>query len=515
MQKTFLLKGLNCPNCSAKIERLVGEMDGVSSSSLNLIRQTLVVTLEPSYSGDLTKDVERIVLRLEPDVRVIPQTKDGHALSFSLTPPSEMPPHPHEHHHAHGEHCSCGHDHHHEHVHHEHHPEHGEHCCCEHDHHEHQHESDEVRSRAVRLIFGAVVYAAGMALGTFTSIPFSIFLGLLAAAYIIIGGDVVLRAAKNISRGQVFDENFLMCVSSIGAFIIGEYPEAVAVMLFYQVGEFFQNMAVEKSRRSIAALMDIRPDSASVKRGQNWITVSPEEVTEGDLILVKPGEKVPLDGTIMEGSSALDAKALTGESLPRSVTEGDTVLSGCINESGALVIKVTKTFENSTAAKIIDLVENAASRKAPSENFITKFARYYTPVVVFCAIALAIIPPLALGGAWADWVHRAFVFLVVSCPCALVISIPLTFFGGIGAASRKGILVKGGNYLEALNSVDTIVFDKTGTLTKGTFQVAEILPAEGISAEDLLDRAACAEALSSVCSRASARSMLPSPGPIC
>ncbi|MBQ9930895.1 MAG: cadmium-translocating P-type ATPase, partial [Firmicutes bacterium] len=365
--------------------------------------------------------------------------------------------------------------------------------------HDHHHENEgkpQHRNRAIRLIAGAIVYAVGMILGVFVHVETPVFLIILAAAYIIVGGDVVLRAVRNIAKGQVFDENFLMCVSSIGAFVIGEYPEAVAVMLFYQVGEFFQTLAVERSRRSIAQLMDIRPDSATVKRGHDWVVVDPETVSVGDILLVKPGEKVPLDGVILEGSSALDTRALTGESLPRNAAPGDMVLSGCINESGVLTIEVTKTFEASTAAKIIDLVENAASRKAPSENFITKFARYYTPVVVFSAIALAILPPILMSGGWADWVHRAFVFLVVSCPCALVISIPLTFFGGIGAASRKGILIKGGNYLEALNSVDTMVFDKTGTLTKGVFKVTESLPAEGLTDEEVLALAAQAEALS-------------------
>ena len=313
---------------------------------------------------------------------------------------------------------------------------------------------------------------------------------------IILGGDVVMRAVKNIAKGRVFDENFLMSLSTVGAFIIGEYPEAVAVMLFYQVGEFFQEMSVKRSRKSIADLMDIRPDAATVSRNGELMVVSPETVRVGEVIIVKPGEKIPLDGIVLEGESMLDTKALTGESVPRSVHQGDEALSGCINQSGVLTIQVTKAFGESTVSKIIDLVENASSRKAPTENFITTFARYYTPVVVILAALLAIVPPLAFGGEWIDWISRALVFLVISCPCALVISIPLTFFGGIGAASKHGVLVKGSNYLEALNSVSTVVFDKTGTLTKGVFKVTDIFPVNGFTSEQVLEYAANAENLS-------------------
>ena len=263
-------------------------------------------------------------------------------------------------------------------------------------------------------------------------------LAFLIVAYVILGGDVVWQAVKNISRGQIFDEHFLMSLSTIGAFAIGEYPEAVAVMLFYQIGEFFQSLAVKRSRKSISDLMDIRPDVASVLRNGELRTVSPESIAVGETIVVKPGEKIPLDGTILDGSSMLDTKALTGESLPKEVQKGDEVLSGCINQSGVLTIQVTKSFGESTASKIIDLVENASARKAPTENFITTFARYYTPVVVILAALLALLPPILTGGNWAEWLRRGFVFLIVSCPCALVISIPLTFFGGIGAASKRG-----------------------------------------------------------------------------
>lgn len=301
---------------------------------------------------------------------------------------------------------------------------------------------------------------------------------------------------RNISKGRVFDEHFLMSVSTIGAFVIGEYPEAVAVMLFYQVGEFFQSLAVKRSRKSISDLMDIRPDSATVRRNGELITISPENVSIGEIIIVKPGEKIPLDGVVLDGDSMLDTRALTGESVPRSVHKGDEALSGCMNQTGVLMIKTTKAFGESTASKIIDLVENASSRKAPTENFITTFARYYTPVVVILAAFLAILPPIILGGGWTEWIRRGFVFLVVSCPCALVISIPLTFFGGIGAASKRGVLVKGSNYLETLNNVSVIVFDKTGTLTKGVFNVTDILPANGFSKEQVLEYAAEAESFS-------------------
>ena len=356
--------------------------------------------------------------------------------------------------------------------------------------------NDEDKKRTIRLAVGAVVYAIGMTLTVFAKLPTLAELAFLIVAYVILGWDVVWQAVKNITRGQVFDEHFLMSVSTIGAFAIGEYPEAVAVMLFYQVGEFFQSLAVKRSRKSISDLMDIRPDSATVKRNGVLQVVSPESVAVGEIIVVKPGEKIPLDGIVVDGESMLDTKALTGESVPRSIRKGDEALSGCINQSGLLTLKVTKSFGESTVSKITDLVENASARKAPTENFITTFARYYTPVVVGMAAVLAIIPPLVLGGGWSEWLRRGFVFLIVSCPCALVISIPLTFFGGIGAASKRGVLVKGSNYLEALNKVSVVVFDKTGTLTKGVFEVANIIPAAGYQKEQVLEYAAQAESYS-------------------
>jgi len=314
--------------------------------------------------------------------------------------------------------------------------------------------------------------------------------------YLIFGGKIVLRALKNLLKGQIFDENFLMSLATIGALIIGEYPEAVGVMLFYRVGEYFQDRAVTKSKKSITALMDLRPDFANLIKNGETDKVDPASVNVGDFILVKAGEKIPLDGEVVEGQAMLDTKALTGESVPRKAAVSDTVLSGCINQNGLLTIRVTKSAGESTVAKIIELVENAASKKAPTENFITSFSRYYTPVVVALAALIAFLPPLLGFGLLADWVHRGLVFLVISCPCALVISIPLSFFGGIGGASRKGVLVKGGNYLEALNNLDIVVFDKTGTLTKGVFKVTGIQSAAGWTETQVLEYAAKAEAFS-------------------
>lgn len=317
--------------------------------------------------------------------------------------------------------------------------------------------------------------------------------GIFIVSYLIVGFEILRKAVKNIFKGKVFDENFLMAIATLGAFAIGEFPEAVAVMLFYQVGELFQDYAVDKSRKSIASLMDIRPDYANVVRDGKEEKVSPEEVKIGETILVKPGEKIPLDGLVIEGKTTLDTKALTGESVPREVVEGEQILSGCINLNGVIKVEVSKEFGESTVSKILDLVENASSKKAKSENFITKFAAYYTPIVVVIAVILAIVPPLIMEGAnFQDWLYRALSFLVVSCPCALVISIPLSFFGGIGGASKMGVLVKGSNYLEALSNAEIMVFDKTGTLTEGVFEVQNVEPI-GISKEELLKVAAYAE----------------------
>ncbi len=347
-----------------------------------------------------------------------------------------------------------------------------------------------MKKRAIKIILSFILFILAMAIKfenqTINNIIFII-------SYIIVGYDILKKAIRNIFRGKVFDENFLMSVATIGAFAIGEFPEAVAVMLFYQVGELFQSYAVDKSRKSIAKLMDIRPDYANVYREGKEEKVNPEEVKLNETIIVKPGEKIPLDGNIIEGKTSLDTKALTGESMPREAQEGDEVLSGCINLEGVIKIKVKKEYGESTVSKILDLVENASSKKSKSENFITKFAKYYTPAVVIIALILAILPPLIVEGQeFSDWIYRALSFLVVSCPCALVISIPLSFFGGIGGASKIGVLIKGSNYLEALSQAEIAVFDKTGTLTKGVFEVQKIEPAI-ITKDELLKLAAYAE----------------------
>ena len=343
----------------------------------------------------------------------------------------------------------------------------------------------------VRIIAAAVLLAAGYLIPAQGWVRLVVFL----VPYAVIGWDILWKAVRNISHGQVFDENFLMALATVGAFFTGEFPEAVAGMLFYQIGELFQNYAVGKSRQSIASLMDIRPDYANLERDGKTEQVDPEEVAVGDVILVKPGEKIPLDGVVLEGDSMVNTSALTGESVPREAYPGSDVISGCINQNGLLRIRVTKEFGESTVAKILDLVENSSSKKAKAENFITKFARWYTPAVVIAAVLLAVIPPLILQGGWNDWIHRALIFLVISCPCALVISVPLSFFGGIGGASRNGILVKGGNYLESLAHAETVVFDKTGTLTRGVFNVTAIHP-NSFSEADLLELAALAESYS-------------------
>ncbi|MGN0171795.1 MAG: heavy metal translocating P-type ATPase [Acutalibacteraceae bacterium] len=446
MKQTWILKGLDCPHCSSEIEREVAGLEGVLSSSVNLVKQTLTVEADGVEADALEKQVKTVVRKHEPDVAVLPFSKEK-ADAFKGKEEAD----------------------------------------------EHQKRSN--RLRLMRLIVGAAVYAVGFGLTLADFRPEWLSLCVLILAYIILGADVVWRAVYNIFRGKLFDENFLMALSTVGAFVVGEYPEAVAVMLFYQVGEFFQDLAVKRSRRSISSLMDIRPDAAVVQRGGELMTVSPETVAIGEHIVVRAGERIPLDGIVREGSAMLDTRALTGESVPREIGVGDTVLSGCVNQSGLLHIEVTKAFGDSTASKIIDMVEHASSRKAPSENFITSFARVYTPVVVLAALLLSLVPPLFVGE-WAQWIRRGFVFLVISCPCALVISVPLTFFGGIGAASKRGVLVKGGNYLEALGNVQTVVFDKTGTLTKGVFEVGEIVPADGFTEEEVLRFAAQAESLS-------------------
>ena len=367
-------------------------------------------------------------------------------------------------------------------------------CACSHPAYSDKASHNNNRWTFIRLGIGAAVYAVALifSLGSVWE------LALFIAAYLMIGGDVLLRAVRNIVRGRVFDENLLMTIATLGAFAIREYPEAVAVMLFYQVGELFQGYAVSKSRRSIANLMDIRPDYANLMQDGREQRVSPEQVAVGDTILVKPGERVPLDGVVLMGRSYADTSALTGEAIPRAVMPGDAIYSGSINQSGVLQVRVEKEFAQSTVTRILELVQNASARKAPTESFISRFAHWYTPVVVGIATLIAAVPPLVMpGAAFADWLYRALVFLVISCPCALVISIPLGFFGGIGAASRMGVLVKGGNFLEALRSVDTVVFDKTGTLTEGIFEVSEVRPYGKLSPDEVLALAAHIESHSS------------------
>ncbi|MDC3416765.1 heavy metal translocating P-type ATPase [Aquibacillus salsiterrae] len=439
--KVFLLEGLDCANCAAKVEKHVGKMDGVASSNVDFVSKKL--TVELNTADDLSETIKQTVTRLEPHIH-----------------PKEM-----------GANQSRGHDHD---------DGHG---------HDHSHEGG-IKPLITRLVIGSIISIIPF-LGDF--IP-GVEIALFAIGYLIIGGDIVWRAIRNISRGQVFDEHFLMSIATIGAFLIGEYPEGIAVMLFFQVGELFQSIAVNRSRNSISELMDIRPDYANLQVDGETKTVSPEEVKVGDYIVVKPGEKVPLDGKVVKGNSLVDTSALTGESLPRDVEAGSDVLSGFINKNGVITVEVTKPFADSTVSKILELVQNASGRKAPTEKFITKFARYYTPVVVIIAALVALIPPLVVPGAtFSEWIYRALIFLVISCPCALVVSIPLGFFGGIGGAAKQGILVKGANYLEALNSVKYAVFDKTGTLTKGVFQVTHVEPSSNVTKDELLEYAAYAE----------------------
>ncbi|SDX14153.1 heavy metal translocating P-type ATPase [Tepidimicrobium xylanilyticum] len=438
--KEFILglEGLNCAGCASKIEKLTNEIDGVDNATLDFVTKKLrVEVVEEDRTTGIIEEIKNIVKRLEPGVNVV----------------EEITSVQYNHHHEHG---------------------------------------DLDKRDIMKILISGILFAIPW-LSKLDGIPrFTIYL----AAYVIIGSEIIIKAIKNLFAKQPFDENFLMTVATLGAFAIGEYPEGVAVMLFYQIGEFFQGLAVNHSRKSISSLIDIRPDYANLEKDGEIIIVSPKEVHVGDRIIVKPGEKVPLDGIVIEGKSTVDTSNITGEPVPKEINIGDRVLSGFINNEGLIKVEVEKQFKDSTVSKILDLVENAASRKAPTENFITKFARYYTPVVVFIALAIGIIPSVLLGYNISDWAYRAFVFLVISCPCALVISIPLGFFGGIGAASKVGILVKGGNYLEGLNEVDTIVFDKTGTITKGIFKVTTIDSYNGVTEEEVLELAALGESFS-------------------
>ncbi|MCY6484467.1 heavy metal translocating P-type ATPase [Clostridium aestuarii] len=440
-KKQFILDGLGCAGCSAKIEHQVGQLPEVASSVLNFATSTLNVELKNNSSfNDIISKINKIVTSLEPDVTVI-EKENKRAITNNV-------------------------------------------------------QADKgVLSKRKFISFGVgIVIFSIAAIGKFS---FNTELAMFIISYLLIGGDVVVLALKNIIKGNALDENFLMVIATIGAFSIKDFTEAVAVMIFYKIGEAFQQKAVNSSRKSIADLMNICPDIANLKIGSTVKKVLPEELNIGDVIIVKPGEKVPIDGAVLEGESMIDTSALTGESVPRKIKKGDEILSGFINKNGVLNVKVTKIFSESAVSRILELVENAGSKKAKIENFITKFARYYTPIVVVCAIVLAIVPSIFIKGAiFSDWLRRALIFLVVSCPCALVISVPIGFFGGIGAASRKGILIKGGNYLEALNELDTIVFDKTGTLTKGVFNVTELNTFNEVKKEELLRYAAFAESYS-------------------
>ena len=428
---TLFIEGVDCPNCAAKIERKLNTLQKIKAATVDFLGKRVVVESEDFSQDELAKFIQTEVDKIEDGVKI--STKRLHS-------------HGHTHHHSHS----------HSRVH----------------SHSHTHGEGDTDKIKKKLLIGGIIFVLGIFIPKTLFIPkFAVFL----VSYFIIGGDVLVSAVKNILRGQVFDENFLMAIATIGAFAIGEYPEGVAVMLFYQLGELFQGIAVNNSRKSIIALMDIRPDYANLKTDSEIKKVNPDEIKVADIIVVKPGEKVPLDGKIITGNSTFDTSALTGESLPREAKTGDIVLSGFINKTGLVEIEVTKVFSESTVSKILDLVENSSSKKSKTENFITKFAKYYTPVVVITALIMAIFPPLLIPNAtFTDWIYRALIFLVVSCPCALIISIPLGFFGGIGGTSKHGILVKGANYLEALNDVESIVMDKTGTLTKGVFKVTEI-----------------------------------------
>ena len=419
------IEGLDCPNCAAKVERKINTLEGIKEATVDFLGKKIVVLADEISENELVELIQTEVDKIEDGVKVfVPKVQAGESSS----------------------------------------------------------EEEDTGKIKKKLLIGGILFVLGI------FVPKTLFIPKLAVflvSYLVIGGNVLLSAFKNILNGQVFDENFLMAIATIGAFAIGEYPEGVAVMLFYQLGELLQGIAVNNSRKSIVSLMDIRPDYANIKVGEGIKKVSPEEIKVGEIIVVKPGEKVPLDGKIVKGASTFDTSALTGESLPREAKAGDDVLSGFINKNGLIEIQVAKVFSESTVSKILYLMENAGSKKSKTENFITKFARYYTPAVVITALIVAIFPPLLIQGAtFSDWIYRALIFLVVSCPCALVISIPLGFFGGIGGASRHGILIKGTNYLEVLNNLESIVMDKTGTLTKGIFKVTEVNVKNNIKIND-------------------------------
>lgn len=459
MEIRLVLNGLNCANCASKIESKVNKINGIKNASLNFSTTVLTIELiEEKEKDNIINEIKLIVKKLEPHVKVSEKTDNKNDIYNNK--------------------CNDS-------------------CCInlnEDKKHSHSKKSNnkflEYFKDNLLLIIGTIIYIVALVYKNNENLLSVILFGI---SYLIIGGSVLLSAIKNIFRGQVFNENFLMSIATIGAFFIGEYPEAVAVMLFYQIGEVFQGYAVNKSRKSISSLMNIRADYANLLKEDTEIKVSPEEVNINDVIVIKPGERVPLDGIILEGTSFIDTSALTGESVPREVTVGNEILSGSINNSGVLKVKVDKEFGESTVARILELVENASSKKAPTEKFISKFAKIYTPIVVIIALLVAVIPPILIKDAtFSSWIYKALSILVVSCPCALVVSIPLGFFSGIGAASKKGILVKGGNYLEALKNSEIVIFDKTGTLTKGVFKVTDINP-KNITKEELLEVTAMGE----------------------
>ena len=468
MEIKLVLNGLDCANCANKIEDKVNKINGVKEATVNFSTTVLTAEIkEENLKSEIINEIKSIVKKLEPHVKVEEKIDNKEIKNKTKACTSSC--------------CSKDKDHH---------------EGSKDKIHEHSHEKEESSNGKIEilkdnwlLIVGAIIYAIALLYNGNNKISIILFV----ASYLAIGGEVILTAIKNILRGEVFDENFLMSIATIGAFFIGEYPEAVAVMLFYQIGEVFQGYAVNKSRKSISSLMNIRADYANVLRNGIEFKVSPEEVNLEEIIVIKPGERVPLDGTVIEGTSFLDTSALTGESVPREVKTSDEILSGAINDNGVLKVKVNKEYGESTVARILELVENASNKKAPTEKFITKFSKVYTPIVVFIAIIVAIVPPLLIKDAtFSEWLYKALSLLVVSCPCALVVSIPLGFFSGIGAASKKGILVKGGNYLEALKESEIVVFDKTGTLTKGVFKVTNI-NAKNISEDELLEITAIGE----------------------
>lgn len=433
----YAIDGLDCANCAAKIEEKLNKTEGILGANVDFIAKKLTLQFKNSLDQKrIEEKVQKIIDKIEPGVTIAQSNVKNE---------------------------------------------------------DHVDEESSMTKDLIILGIGILLFIGGLLIAEGTVFRYV----LLILSYFIIGGEVVLKAVNNIYRGKVFDENFLMTIATMGAFAIGEHPEAVAVMIFYKVGEFFQDVAVNRSRRSIKKLMSIRPDVATIKKGNTSVEMRVEDVQTGEIMIIKPGERIPLDGEVLSGDSTIDTKILTGESVPVNVTKGEMVLSGCININGLLTVKVTKLASESTVSKVLEMVENATSKKAPTENFITKFARVYTPIVTSLAVLIAVIPPLVIQGAtFEEWIYRALIFLVISCPCALVVSIPLGFFGGIGAASRNGILVKGGNYLEALNNIEIAVFDKTGTLTEGTFTVTEINTANGATQEELLEKAAYVESFS-------------------